>query len=236
MIQDQYGHHWGLGTFKVELRDSQLKEIESAQRHLSPEMQQKTIDEMWDYSIPIDQYRGDGVQDVTLTLYVDDVAKVEQLVRKTLKTTTSFTERGHDGKLDRVQLSRGNVAVVVHRATWDTLFSNNRAPVFAGGTSVATYIYVDDMGLALRRIRANGGVVVTKPFTTSWGERAAEVRDSSGHVWMVASRQSGAQYDTAQFSACKKARSCRRSAGDRRGLPLASLASNTSSRFAALPL
>ena len=51
-----------------------------------------------------------------------------------------------------------------------------------GGDRFGYWVYVDDVDVALARLRASGAPVVAAPQDQPWGERVARTRDPDGNL------------------------------------------------------
>jgi PhnB protein len=58
----------------------------------------------------------------------------------------------------------------------------------AGSTTVAVYLYVDDVDATVTRATAVGSRVLVPAADQFWGDRTAWIADPAGHVWTLAAR------------------------------------------------
>ena len=63
-----------------------------------------------------------------------------------------------------------------------------RYPIPEGYTSVAPYLFVEDVDAAVRRAEEAGATVKAEPADQFWGDRLARLTDPFGHHWLIASR------------------------------------------------
>jgi PhnB protein len=78
----------------------------------------------------------------------------------------------------------GNSVLFISDETPDT---PRRAP--EGTSSVAFYLYVDDVDALYARAVAGGLTSVSEPADMFWGDRTSVVTDSFGHNWTLATHQ-----------------------------------------------
>jgi len=64
----------------------------------------------------------------------------------------------------------------------------NRAPAPDGSSSVALYVYVENVDEAVQRAVRSGARILMPATNQFWGDRTAWIIDPSGHVWTVATR------------------------------------------------
>jgi PhnB protein len=105
-------------------------------------------------------------------------------------TATFFAEErvrrpNPDGKLGHALIMIGPAMVMIE-AEWPQ--APNRAPALDGGSSVALYVYVEDVDETVERAVARGARVLMPAADQPWGDRIAWFLDPSGHVWTVATR------------------------------------------------
>lgn len=90
-----------------------------------------------------------------------------------------------DGKVAHAMLLFGPAMVMIE-SEWPQ--ASNRAPAMDGSSSVALYVYVEDVDATVDRAAAHGGKVLMPPADQFWGDRTGWILDPSGHVWTVATR------------------------------------------------
>jgi len=92
---------------------------------------------------------------------------------------------GPDGKLAHALITIGDAMVMIE-GEWPE--APNRAPASDGSTSVALYVYVENVDQTVERAVARGAKVLMAAANQPWGDRIAWFVDPAGHVWTVATR------------------------------------------------
>ena len=102
---------------------------------------------------------------------------------------------GADGTLAHALITIGRAMVMIE-AEWPE--ATNRAPASDGSTSVALYLYVENVDETVNRAVAHGAKILMAAADQPWGDRIAWFIDPAGHVWTVGTRveeTSGQQRD-----------------------------------------
>jgi len=92
---------------------------------------------------------------------------------------------GPDGKLAHALITIGDAMVMIE-GEWPK--APNRAPASDGSTSVALYVYVENVDQTVERAVSRGAKVLMAAANQPWGDRIAWFIDPAGHVWTVATR------------------------------------------------
>jgi PhnB protein len=92
---------------------------------------------------------------------------------------------GADGKIAHALITIGPAMVMIE-SEWPEV--PNRAPAPDGSSSVALYVYVENVDEAVDRAVRSGARILMAPTDQFWGDRTAWIIDPSGHVWTVATR------------------------------------------------
>ena len=92
---------------------------------------------------------------------------------------------GPDGKLAHALITIGDAMVMIE-GEWPE--APNRAPASDGSTSVALYVYVENVDQTVERAVSRGAKVLMAAANQPWGDRIAWFIDPAGHVWTVATR------------------------------------------------
>jgi len=92
---------------------------------------------------------------------------------------------GADGTLAHALIMIGPAMVMIE-SEWPE--APNRAPGLDGRTSVALYVYVENVDTTVERAVARGARVLMPAANQPWGDRIAWFIDPAGHVWTVATR------------------------------------------------
>ena len=92
---------------------------------------------------------------------------------------------GADGKIAHALITIGPAMVMIE-SEWPEV--PNRAPAPDGSSSVALYVYVENVDEAVQRAVRSGARILMPATNQFWGDRTAWIIDPSGHVWTVATR------------------------------------------------
>ena len=92
---------------------------------------------------------------------------------------------GADGRVAHAMMLFGSAMVMIE-SEWPQ--ATNRAPALDGSSSVALYVYVENVDETVERAVARGAQVLMPASDQFWGDRTAWILDPSGHVWTVAAR------------------------------------------------
>ena len=92
---------------------------------------------------------------------------------------------GPDGKLAHALITIGDAMMMIE-GEWPE--APNRAPASDGSTSVALYVYVENVDQTVERAVSRGAKVLMAAANQPWGDRIAWFIDPAGHVWTVATR------------------------------------------------
>lgn len=114
----------------------------------------------------------------------DPVAEIEFCVA-TFAAKESVRRPGADGKIAHALIMIGPAMVMIE-SEWPE--APNRAPALDGSSSVALYVYVENVDDSVERAAAHGARILMPAANQFWGDRTAWIVDPSGHVWTVATR------------------------------------------------
>ena len=92
---------------------------------------------------------------------------------------------GADGRVAHAMMLFGPAMVMIE-SEWPE--ATNRAPALDGSSSVALYIYVENVDDTVARASAHGAKILMPAADQFWGDRTAWILDPAGHVWTVATR------------------------------------------------
>jgi PhnB protein len=114
----------------------------------------------------------------------DPVAEIE-FCKAAFGAEEGVRRPGADGKVAHAMMLFGPAMVMIE-SEWPE--ATNRAPAMDGSSSVALYVYVEDVDETVQRAIARGAQVLMPATDQFWGDRTAWILDPCGHVWTVASR------------------------------------------------
>lgn len=114
----------------------------------------------------------------------DPVAEIE-FCTATFGAAEGVRRPGADGKVAHALIMIGPAMVMIE-SEWPEV--TNRAPALDGSSSVALYVYVENVDETVERAIACGARILMPATNQFWGDRTAWIIDPSGHVWTVATR------------------------------------------------
>lgn len=127
----------------------------------------------------------DGASAVIPRLFCrDPVAEIE-FCTTAFGAEEGLRRPGADGKIAHALITIGPAMVMIE-SEWPEV--PNRAPAPDGSSSVALYVYVENVDEAVQRAVRSGARILMPATNQFWGDRTAWIIDPSGHVWTVATR------------------------------------------------
>ncbi|PYQ76517.1 MAG: hypothetical protein DMG04_02995 [Acidobacteria bacterium] len=127
----------------------------------------------------------DGASAVIPRLFcLDPVAEIE-FCTTAFGAEEGVRRPGADGKIAHALITIGPAMVMIE-SEWPEV--PNRAPAPDGSSSVALYVYVENVDEAVQRAVRSGARILMPATNQFWGDRTAWIIDPSGHVWTVATR------------------------------------------------
>ena len=118
-------------------------------------------------------------------LFCRDVAAEMEFCVKALGADASGSRPGPDGLAAHALLTIGPAMIMIE-SEWPNFA--NRAPQPDGSSSVALFVYVEDVDNVVERAVARGAKIIAPVANQFWGDRICWIMDPSFHVWTVASR------------------------------------------------
>jgi PhnB protein len=134
-----------------------------------------------------EQHKGipEGASAVIPRLFCRDPAAEIEFCTWTFGAVEGVRRSGADGKIAHALITIGPAMVMIE-SEWPE--APNRAPALDGSSSVALYVYVENVDDTLERAVARGARILMPVADQFWGDRTAWILDPSGHVWTVATR------------------------------------------------
>ena len=127
----------------------------------------------------------EGYTSVTPYLTVDDGKAAIEFYKRAFGATERGTMAGPDGKVAHAELQIGDSVVMLSDRFPQ---SSCRTPKELDGTTVAVFLFVEDVDEVVRTAADAGATVDMEPADQFWGDRLGQVTDPFGHVWQIATR------------------------------------------------
>ena len=127
----------------------------------------------------------EGYTSVTPYLTVDDGKGAIEFYQRALGATERGVMYGPDGKVGHAELQIGDAVVMLSDKFPQSACST---PKEAGATTVAIWLFVEDVDSVTQDAADAGATIRMQPEDQFWGDRMATVIDPYGHVWNIATR------------------------------------------------
>jgi PhnB protein len=125
----------------------------------------------------------DGYEKAIPYLTVDDGKGAIEFYKRAFGATESSSMPAPDGRIAHAELQIGDALIML----------SDRFPQFAaqtpkelGGTTVALFLYADDVDAVVQKAAEAGATITMEPEDQFWGDRLGQVTDPFGHVWQIA--------------------------------------------------
>ena len=128
----------------------------------------------------------EGYHSVTPYLTIDGAAKALDFYKKAFNALEKFQMPTPDGKIGHAEIIIGNSTIMMADPCEE---SPTPSPQELGGSSMALYLYVDDVDtLFAQAIKA--GATEIKPLKDEfYGDRIGAIKDPYGHIWYLATHK-----------------------------------------------
>jgi PhnB protein len=124
----------------------------------------------------------EGFTSITPYLTVDDGNAAIEFYKKAFGATDRGVMKGPDGKIAHASLEIGNAIIMLSDKFPQ---SACQTPKELGGTTVAIFLYVEDVDSVVQDAADAGAKVTMQPEDQFWGDRLGQVTDPYGHVWQI---------------------------------------------------
>jgi PhnB protein len=119
-------------------------------------------------------------------LCVDDAAAAIQFYKRAFGAKEGTKILGPDGRIGHAAIQIGDATVMLSDPFPQ---SRGASPKKLGGTTVAMFVYVEDVDSVVQDA-LDAGATATMPVDDMfWGDRFGEVMDPFGHLWQVATHK-----------------------------------------------
>jgi PhnB protein len=116
-------------------------------------------------------------------LAVDDAARAIEFYKQAFGARERVRMPGPDGKIGHAELEIGDSLLMVADPFPQ---STAKPPGELGGTSLALFLYVEDVDSVVQRAVDAGATLSAPVQDMFWGDRSGRIADPFGHVWQVA--------------------------------------------------
>ncbi len=125
----------------------------------------------------------EGYHNLNTYLAVDDATRAIDFYKQAFGAKERMRMDGPDGKIGHAELAIGDSVFMLSDPFPQ---STSKSPKELGGTTVAIFMYVEDVDSVVQDA-IDAGATVTKPIEDMfWGDRFGQVTDPFGHAWQIA--------------------------------------------------
>jgi PhnB protein len=125
----------------------------------------------------------DGYTTVSFYLGVDDAREAIEFYKRAFGATERGIMATPEGKVAHAELQLGDTVLMLSDPFPQ---STIKPPKELGGTSVALFVYVEDVDSFVEKAVEGGATVTSPPEDMFWGDRYGKLSDPWGHEWQIA--------------------------------------------------
>ena len=125
----------------------------------------------------------DGYENVIPYLTVDDGKGAIEFYKRAFGATERTSMASPDGRIAHAALEIGGGLVMLSDRFPQ---SAARTPKELGGTTVALFLYAEDVDAVVQKAAEAGAAITMEPEDQFWGDRLGQVTDPYGNVWQIA--------------------------------------------------
>jgi len=125
----------------------------------------------------------DGFTSITPYLTVNDGQAAIDFYKRAFGATERRVTAAPDGRIAHAELQIGNAVIMLSDKFPQ---SSCKTPEELGGTTVAIFLYVEDVDSVVQDAADAGGTITMQPEDQFWGDRLGEINDPFGNVWQIA--------------------------------------------------
>jgi PhnB protein len=137
----------------------------------------------------------EGFRSITPYLSVNGAAAAIDFYKRAFGAIEQFCLAMPDGKIAHAQLRIGDSVLMLDDTRAEGAFQDPRA---LGGTTMALYVYVEDVDALYARAVEAGAEVVEPVKDQFYGDRSGAVKDPYGHMWYIATHREDVSEDEVQ--------------------------------------
>jgi PhnB protein len=125
----------------------------------------------------------EGSRTITPYLTVDDGKAAIEFYKKAFGATDEGIMSAPDGRIAHAALKIGDSKIMLSDPFPQ---SACKTPKEIGGTTIAIFLFVDDVDSVVQDAADAGATITMQPEDQFWGDRLGQVTDPYGHVWQIA--------------------------------------------------
>jgi PhnB protein len=125
----------------------------------------------------------DGYSSITPYLTVDDAKAAIEFYKRAFGATEGVMMPAPDVRIAHAELQIGDSKLMLSDQFPE---SACKTPKELGGTTVAIFLFVEDVDSVVQDAADAGAMITTEPEDQFWGDRLGQVTDPFGNVWQIA--------------------------------------------------
>ncbi len=130
----------------------------------------------------------DGSNVVTPYLCVSNAADSIEFYKKVFGATETLRLTGPDGRIGHAEIRISGAPIMLADEFPEMGIRSPNSLIGEGRSPVDIHLYVEDVDAVYKRALQAGATSLREPTDQFYGERDAQLKDLSGHVWFVSSR------------------------------------------------
>jgi PhnB protein len=127
----------------------------------------------------------EGYTSITPYLTVDDGKGAIEFYKRAFGATERGMMAAPDGKVAHAELQIGDSIIMLSDKFPQSVC---QTPTELGGTTVAIFLFVEDVDSVVQAAADAGATITMPPENQFWGDRLGQVTDPFGNVWQIATR------------------------------------------------
>jgi len=127
----------------------------------------------------------EGYTSITPYLTVDDAKAAIEFCKRAFGATERGVMAAPDGKIGHAELQIGDGIIMLSDKFPQSVC---KTPKELGGTTVAIFLFVEDVDSVVQDAADAGATITMQPEDQFWGDRLGQVTDPFGNVWQIAMR------------------------------------------------
>jgi PhnB protein len=127
----------------------------------------------------------EGYSSITPYLTVDDGKGVIEFYKRAFGATDRGVMAAPDGRIAHAELQIGDAVIMLSDRFPQSVCET---PKDLGGTTVAIFLFVEDVDAVVQAAADAGATITMQPEDQFWGDRLGQVTDPFGHAWQIATR------------------------------------------------